>query len=64
MNGTDDTYDIDFCKTGDDSTACSDPDVMLASNAGTLTVQLDEAGTYNFRCDFHALEMLGTLVVQ
>ena len=64
VNGTDDTYDIALCETGDDSTACSDPDVIGASMSAKLTVQFDEAGIYNFRCDFHPTEMMGTLVVE
>ena len=64
VNGTDDTYDIALCETGDDSTACSDPDVIGDSTMATLTVQFDEAGIYNFRCDFHPTEMMGTLVVE
>jgi plastocyanin/heme-degrading monooxygenase HmoA len=63
VNGTDDTYDIALCETGDDSTACSDPDVIKGSETATITVQLDESGIYNFRCDFHPAEMTGTLVV-
>ncbi len=64
VNGTDDTYDIAICETGDDSTACSDPDAISGSETATLTVQLDEPGVYNFRCDFHPAEMKGTLVVE
>ena len=64
VNGTDDTYDIALCETGDDSTACSEPDVISGSTLATLTVQFDEAGIYNFRCDFHPTEMMGTLVVE
>ncbi len=64
VNGTDDTYAVDVCEPGDASRFCSDPSILFGSDTGTLTVQFDEAGTYNFRCDFHALEMVGTLVVQ
>ncbi len=64
VNGTDDTYDIALCETGDDSTACSDPDVISGSGMATITVQLDDPGVYNFRCDFHPSEMTGTLVVE
>ena len=46
------------------STACSDPDAISGSETATLTVQLDEPGVYNFRCDFHPAEMKGTLVVE
>ncbi|MCH7810204.1 MAG: cupredoxin domain-containing protein [Chloroflexi bacterium] len=64
VNGTDDTYDINLCETGDDSTACSDPDVIRGSEQATITIQFDETGTYNFRCDFHPTEMMGKLVVE
>lgn len=64
VNGTDNTYDIDFCKTDGDSTACSDPEVIRGSESATITIRIDEAGIYNFRCDFHPTEMVGTLVVE
>ena len=63
VNGTDDTYDIEFCKTDGDSTACSDPEVIRGSESATITIRIAEPGTYNFRCDFHPDEMVGTLVV-
>ncbi|MCH8921166.1 MAG: cupredoxin domain-containing protein, partial [Chloroflexi bacterium] len=64
VNGTDNTYEIDFCKTDGDSTACSDPEVIRGSESATITIRIDEAGIYNFRCDFHPTEMVGTLVVE
>lgn len=64
VNGTDDSYAVDICEPGDASRFCSDPGTMFGSSTGTLTVQFEEAGTYNFRCDFHFIEMVGTLVVQ
>jgi len=64
VNGTDNTFDIAICKPGDASTACSDPGVISGGAEATITIQIDSAGTYNFRCDFHPTEMVGTLVVQ
>ncbi len=64
VNGTDDTYAVDICEPGDASRFCSDPGLLFGSDTGTLTVQFDEPGTYNFRCDLHFLEMVGTLVVE
>jgi len=64
VNGTDDTYTVDICEPGNASRFCSDPGILFGADTGTLTVQFDEAGTYNFRCDFHPLLMVGTLVVE
>ena len=64
VSGTDDTYTVDICKPNDSSRFCSDPGVIGGSQSATLTVQFDEPGTYNFRCDFHPTEMMGTLVVE
>ena len=64
VDGTDNSYDIDICAPGDGSTACSDPGVIGGGGEATITIQIDEAGTYNFRCDFHPDEMVGTLVVE
>ena len=64
VSGTDDTYTVDICKPDDSSRFCSDPGVIGGSQSATLTVQFDEPGTYNFRCDFHPTEMMGTLVVE
>lgn len=64
VNGTDDSYPVDMCEPGDASRFCSDLGLMRAADTGTLVVLFDEAGTYNFRCDFHPTEMMGTLLVQ
>lgn len=64
VNGTDDTYAVTICEPGNASRFCSDPSPLLGSETGTMAVQFDEPGTYNFRCDFHPFEMTGTLVVQ
>ena len=64
VNGTDNTYAVDICEPGDASRFCSDPGIMFGSDTGTLTVQFDEPGIYNFRCDFHLIDMVGTLVVE
>ena len=64
VNGTDDTYDEQVCVTGGDATACSDPSQIRGGEMGELVVQIDEPGTYNFRCDFHPTQMTGTFVVE
>jgi plastocyanin len=64
VDGTNNTYPVDFCAPDDgESTACSDPARIPGGRTGTLTMTL-EAGTYNFRCDFHPTEMTGTFVVE
>lgn len=55
--GVDGEYDTD-----DDFV--SDPDLMQGGDEGTLVFTLDEAGTFEFRCDFHPVEMTGTISVQ
>ena len=64
VNGIDNTFDINICAPGDASTACSDPGIIPGGTEATITIKIDEPGTYNFRCDFHPSEMVGTLVVQ
>ncbi len=60
--GVDNVFDVDFCKVGGDE-ACSDPDVMPSGDTGAITLSFDQAGTFNFRCDFHPTEMTGQIVV-
>jgi plastocyanin/heme-degrading monooxygenase HmoA len=64
VNGTDNEYEESLCETGGPSTACSDPDQIPAGASGEITILIEEAGTYNFRCDFHPVEMVGTLTVE
>ena len=40
------------------------PNVIKAGESQTLLVKIDEPGTYPFRCDFHPLDQLGTLILQ
>ncbi len=37
----------------------SDPDIMSGGATGTMTLRFDQAGTYDYRCDFHPSQMLG-----
>ena len=64
VDGTDNTYAVALCEPGGESTACSDPQAITAGASGTIDIVIDEPGTYNFRCDFHPVEMIGTLIVQ
>ncbi len=50
---------------GTDDDTVSDPDLFQAGDAGTLVwTAPDEAGEIIFRCDFHPLEMTGTISVE
>ena len=60
--GVDNTYDVSFCEVGGDA-PCSDPALMAAGDEGTITFRFDEAGTFDFRCDFHPAVMTGQIVV-
>lgn len=64
VNGTDNSFAESQCSPGGDNTACSDPNIIQGGGEATITIQIDEPGTYNFRCDFHPVEMIGTLEVQ
>ena len=56
--GGDGEYDTD-----DDTV--SDPDLFQAGDTGTLVwTAPDEAGEIIFRCDFHPLDMIGTISVE
>ena len=54
-------FESDIC-SDDDPSPCSDPSRINAGNEGTITFDIP-AGSYEYRCDFHPDEMVGTLVV-
>jgi plastocyanin/mono/diheme cytochrome c family protein len=54
--GADNEYD-----SGDD--AVSDPEAVPPGATATLEITVDQAGIFNFRCDFHPVDMKGTLTV-
>ena len=64
VDGTDGEYAELICTPGGDSTACSDPNQIRSGAEATITISIAEAGTYEFRCDFHPVEMTGTIEVQ
>lgn len=64
VNSTDNTYEEAICEVGGAATACSDPNQIAGGDSGEITIMIDEAGTYNFRCDFHPVEMVGTITVE
>ncbi len=60
--GVDNTYEAAICEAGGDE-ACSDPAAMSPDDTGTITFTFDEAGTFDFRCDFHPVVMTGQILV-
>jgi plastocyanin len=58
----DGSYPATFCTAGGEA-PCSDPARINGGKEGKLTFTL-AAGTYSFRCDYHAAEMKGTLTVK
>ena len=62
IDGTDGQYDLTICEVGSEQ-PCSDPNAMSAGDSGVITFTFDEAGTFDFRCDFHPTEMTGQIVV-
>ncbi len=60
--GVDNVYDVGLCEVGGDE-SCSDPAAMSPDDTGRITFTFDEAGTFDFRCDFHPTEMTGQIVV-
>ena len=57
-------YLSDFCAPTPNDDPCSDPDRIRGGQTGEITINIAEPGTYDFRCDFHAQQMTGTLEVQ
>jgi plastocyanin/heme-degrading monooxygenase HmoA len=57
-------YRSDFCAPTPNDDPCTDPNRIRGGESGEITINIAEAGTYDFRCDFHAQEMTGTLEVQ
>jgi plastocyanin len=56
-------YTEDFCEGGGDP--CSDPNQVRADEIATLTWQVPaEPGEVDFRCDFHPVEMTGTITIR
>jgi nitrite reductase (NO-forming) len=48
-----------------DESIVSDPELIPGGDSGTLTwTAPTEAGTYDFRCDVHPVEMTGTITVE
>ncbi len=47
-----------------DDDVVSDPDLVRNGGTATLVFKFDAAGTVDFRCDFHVVEMTGTIIVQ
>ena len=56
-------YDTEYCDPADDD-PCSDPKSIRGAKTGTITINIAEPGSYDFRCDFHISEMIGTIEVQ
>src|SRR3990172_1971552 len=57
IGGADNEYN-----TGDDFE--SDPALFSGGDTGSITFKIDQAGTYDFRCDFHPDLMKGKLRVE
>lgn len=61
--GIDNSFETALCETDGDE-PCSDPNSIAGGETGTVSFQFDEVGTFEFRCDFHPIEMVGTVVVE
>jgi plastocyanin len=57
-----DEYDSTICELGGED-PCSDPPQIRSGDSGTITFNLP-AGTYEYRCDFHVVEMVGEINVE
>jgi plastocyanin len=61
--GLDDTYDTPDDWVTRDSNNSDNPLAILVGDTGTLQVKIDKPGTYRFRCTFHPVEQIGTLIL-
>jgi plastocyanin len=59
--GLDGEYEPDAPRSDDWIT---DPATIEAGQEGKVVVKIDEPGSYPFRCDFHALQQIGTLILR
>jgi plastocyanin/heme-degrading monooxygenase HmoA len=58
----DGNYEVPVCDPAEH--ICTDPAQIFGGDSGTLTFTIDEPGQYDFRCDFHPVEMVGVFDVQ
>ncbi len=56
-------FSRDLCAP-DGEDPCSDPGQIRAGKTATIALKIDNPGTYDFRCDFHPVEMTGTIEVE
>ncbi len=57
------SYDTTQCAPSDDD-PCSDPNIIPSGGEAEITILIAEAGSYDFRCDFHPAEMTGKIQVE
>ncbi len=60
--GVDNVYDVGLCEAAGDE-SFTDPNAMAGGYSGAIVFRFDEAGTFDFRCDFHPVVMTGQIVV-
>ena len=63
--GPDGNYSDDLCEL-DGADPCSDPNVVTSGQTAVLEWEVsgESGAVIAFRCDFHPLEMFGTLTIQ
>lgn len=59
-NGRTTGEDGEYATDDDD---VSDPDVVRSGEEAVLQFRFDQPGTYQYRCDFHPVDMKGTIIV-
>ncbi len=60
--GPDNRYEANLCTT-DGPEPCTNPDTIRGGGTGVITFQFDQAGSFEFRCDFHPTSMKGIIQV-